>query len=277
MDSLFIRASTGEIKYLHLNKGARDTLVEMGGGAVPYLIDQLETKSARERHTLIAIFKEIKAPAVKPMIKYIESDPDRGPSRLAVHIMGKIGEEAGDAVPMLIKLAQHRLWRMRLASCEAMGEIGDPRGIDPLILALEDSVFLVRKGAAFGLGKMAETVIAMAPERQKQSLEALIRTLGDDSYVVRYPAAQALEKIGKPAIPHLINTLKEKDPLVRSMVCEVLGKIQDKKSLKPLKKMLKDDDWGVRVAARDAILSINKDEKIKESSESPIGNRIQNK
>ncbi|MCH7761066.1 HEAT repeat domain-containing protein [candidate division TA06 bacterium] len=265
MDSLFIRASTGEIKYLQLNEPARDTLVQMGEKAVPYLIDQLDTKSARERHTLIAILKKMKEPAVEPLINYIQEDPDRGSSRLAAHILGKIGEEAGVAVPLLIGLIQHQNWRMRMSACEALGEVGDPRAVEPLMTALKDTVFLVRKGAVFGLGKMED----------RRSISALIQALGDGSYAVRYPASEALETIGRPAVPPLIKALKENDSITRSLVCGVLGKIQDRRALKPLRRMLKDEDWGVKVAAKEALRSLKSKGRIIESPDSPLGQRLE--
>lgn len=262
MDSLFIRASTGEIKYLSMNEPARDTLVQMGEKAVPYLIGQLQTKDARERQTLIEILKKIKGPAVHPLMEYVEKDPNRESSFLAVHILGKIGEEARPAVPLMMGLVSHPKWRMRLAACEALGEIGDLRAVEPLEKALEDSVFLVRKGAVFGMVKIGNP----------QSIEALIRVLQDDSYTVRHPATEALVKFGKSSIPFLIKTLHERDPLSRSLACVALGKIGDPRVTKSLKRMLKDEDWGVRLSAGESLRNLGK--KDFSITGSPIGQRF---
>lgn len=282
MDSLFIRASTGEIRYLEWNGPAQDTLVQMGiedpQKTISYLIGKLETKNARERQTLIEILKKIKEPAVMPLMNHIQEDQVRESSRLAVHILGEIGLmdsthliSWGEFLDPLIGLLHNPDWRMRLAVCEALGKIGDVRGVEPLIVALQDSVFLVRKGSAFGLGKILSNLELSTPQ-STIGIQHLIRSLGDDSYAVRYPARDALEKIGRPAVPFLIKTLQEKDPITRSLVCDLLGKIGDRKAVGPLKKMLKDEDWGVRVSAREALNTLEKREG--EIPDSPIGKRI---
>ena len=57
VDSLFMIASSGDIKFKDLVKPAIDSLAAMGGEITPLLIDKFDTKSARERVTLMNIIK----------------------------------------------------------------------------------------------------------------------------------------------------------------------------------------------------------------------------
>jgi len=72
---------------------------------------------------------------------------------------------------------------------------------------------------------------------------------------VRYNAALALGKIGKPAVEPLIAALKDKDSRVRYSAAWALGKIGDKRAVEPLIAALKDKDSTVR---RDAAWALTK-------------------
>jgi HEAT repeat protein len=66
-------------------------------------------------------------------------------------------------------------------------------------------------------------------------------------------AADALGKIGEPAVEPLIEALKDKDPTVRKRVAEALMKIGDARAVMPLNAALKDEDAGVRTRAAIAL------------------------
>lgn len=59
-------------------------------------------------------------------------------------------------------------------------------------------------------------------------------------------ACWALMRIGKPALPALIKALKEKDREVRSLAAYLLGNIKEKEAVPPLISLLKDTDLRVR-------------------------------
>ncbi|MFT0797112.1 HEAT repeat domain-containing protein [Synechococcus sp. H70.1] len=65
-------------------------------------------------------------------------------------------------------------------------------------------------------------------------MPALIQALGDDRYKVRCAAAEALVKIGMPAVPALHKALTDENQDVCRRVCKVLGAIGDASSLEPL-------------------------------------------
>jgi hypothetical protein len=100
-----------------------------------------------------------------------------------------------------------------------LGMIGDPRAIEPLIVALQDEVSDVRDSAATALGKIGDP----------RAIEPLIVALQDEDKLVRNRAARALRHIGAPAIEPLTVALEDADPHVRALITETLGKIRDMK------------------------------------------------
>ena len=74
----------------------------------------------------------------------------------------------------------------RMEAALALGEIGDPRAIDPLIRALKDEDFMVRGVAAQALGMFNDSRV----------IDPLIDALKDESFSVQTHAAHALIKTG---------------------------------------------------------------------------------
>ena len=150
----------------------------------------------------------------------------------------------------------------RLGVIEALGEIRDPRAVDPLIGLLGDNDNEVRWEAALALGEIADP-------RAFGPLEA---TLRDPDRYVRHGSAIALEKmgwspdspvdrafllagkqewnalayIGKDAIPSLDYASKDKDKSVRLMAVRTLGRIGEEKAIPLLYRAIRDPDDQVR-------------------------------
>jgi HEAT repeat protein len=78
--------------------------------------------------------------------------------------------------------------RVRSYAACALGEIGDPRAVDPLIYALqdEDEESDVRSGAARALGEIGDP----------RAVDPLVEALQDEDENVRLRAAWALGEIG---------------------------------------------------------------------------------
>jgi len=119
-------------------------------------------------------------------------------------------------------------------------DIGSPTVL-PLINLLFDSQKDIKTRAAFALGKIGDV----------RAIESLTFALqNDNSGYVKFRAAEALEKIGKPAVDSLINSLHHKDKLVRGYAAEAL---KDTKALNDLCILLKDHEQEVREKAGKAI------------------------
>jgi len=128
----------------------------------------------------------------------------------------------------------------RASAVEALGRIGDPRAVGPLIVALKDEDESVRKAAAEALGHI----------RDSRAIEPLIAALKDSN--MRKAAVEALVNIGAPAVEPLIAALKERG--LRWSAAEALGKIGDARAVEPLSETLR--DWGLRWAAAEALAKI---------------------
>jgi HEAT repeat protein len=71
---------------------------------------------------------------------------------------------------------------MRCNAAEALGRIGDVRAVEPLLIALKESITDVRNISAEALGKIGDA----------RAIEPLITALDDNSWNVRSAAARAL-------------------------------------------------------------------------------------
>jgi len=75
--------------------------------------------------------------------------------------------------------------KVRARAALGLGEIGDTRGVEPLIQALQDEDSFLRRMAAVALGNIGDT----------RAIEPLTNALEDEDSDVRRDAAKALEKI----------------------------------------------------------------------------------
>lgn len=101
----------------------------------------------------------------------------------------------------------------------ALGEIGDPIAVEPLIAALDDDWWGVRYKAAGALGEIGD----------KRAVEPLITALGDGHEDVRWYAADSLGKIGDPkAIPALEKATTDYNAEVREHAKEALDEIKSR-------------------------------------------------
>jgi HEAT repeat protein len=128
----------------------------------------------------------------------------------------------------------------RIEAITHIGDLGDVRGTDALILSLRsDGDWRVRSAAARTLGKIND----------KNAVEPLIYSLSSDTNeYVRSDAAWALGVLNSTkAIGPLTEALKDEDSDVRSSAAYALGKLGAGKEA--LLKSLSDKDADVRLAA----------------------------
>jgi hypothetical protein len=98
--------------------------------------------------------------------------------------------------------------------------------------------------------------ILLRPQEQKSGgveLEEDVRNLQDGSKPNRWRYAEALEKMGKPAVDYLIHALKDPDKWVRYVAADALGNIGDSCCVENLIEALKDGDQDVRFAVAGAL------------------------
>jgi HEAT repeat protein len=139
----------------------------------------------------------------------------------------------------LARLLEHKDPQVQYEAAEALGNLGDEKAIGPLITALKRDEF---SGVRW---KAAEALSKIG----NPAVESLIATLQYPDDDVRWKAAIALGEIGNPdAIEPLILILSDEDRFVRSRAAHALSMIGEP-SIPPLIHALKKGDPGVRWGA----------------------------
>jgi HEAT repeat protein len=119
----------------------------------------------------------------------------------------------------------------RKKAAEALGLIGHPIAIGPLLKLLRDSDDGMREIATGSLGLLGD----------QKATNPLIAMLRDKNRAIREAAAESLRRIGSPAVEPLCHALNDENVHVRANVIVVLGKIGDRRATQPLCRVLAAD------------------------------------
>jgi HEAT repeat protein/CHAT domain-containing protein len=179
----------------------------------------------------------------------------------------------------LLALLTNEDAEVRRAAAEALGQLGDPRAVEPLIALLEDEDSLVRTATTVALGNLVDpravkplvvrlededskvrwaAVEALGEHDDRRTVEPLVARLEDEEWVIRRTAAEALGKLRDPrAVEPLLARLEDEDSDVRRAAIKALGEIGDPRAMKMLLARLKDEDDSVRSAAIGALGGLN--------------------
>jgi HEAT repeat protein len=255
---LFLRASSSALQFEAMRQPSRRLLIKNHEESVPYLVTQLDTDDARERHALEDILAKIGLPAVDALVDALaaeieRTDTTRG-ARLAAGILGRIGDAR--AVAPLIDARGHPDWKVRGAVAEALGRIAEAECAPGLTALLADQNEIVRKSAAVGLARVAEAAEGDRGALRESDIEALITALADPYYSVRWSAVRALAGVGEPAVERLLKLASEAEEPVKLLAIRSLGEIGSKKALGLLRSALESDSWTERAYAVEALASI---------------------
>jgi HEAT repeat protein len=126
-------------------------------------------------------------------------------------------------------------------------KLKETRNVQGLILALKNRDPKVQYDAAEALGDLGDN----------RAVEPLATALKNDEFSgVRWKAAEALSKLGSPAVPVLIGALRHDDDDVRWKAAIALGEIGDPQAIGPLIILLCDEDRFVKSHAALALGAI---------------------
>ena len=105
-------------------------------------------------------------------------------------------------------------WLNRKYAAEVLGELKDPRAVEPLVAALTDEVGDVRQRAYDSLIKLGGPSVSL-----------LIPLLVSEEDEIRQSATEILRKIGKPAVEPLATALGDADDRLKTRIMKVLDRM----------------------------------------------------
>ena len=149
----------------------------------PYAVRHLQTMLGRSQPDVVMFALQVLArigdptavPSVLPLVRH----PNLNIAQSAVEALGQLRNV--EAVPALLELLQGDLW-LQLAAIDALGEIGDPRAVGPLVALVPDSV--VAEPAVRALQRIAapeslDLLLARLPQvRERPLRDILLLTIG---------------------------------------------------------------------------------------------------
>ncbi|MEG4342199.1 HEAT repeat domain-containing protein [Microcoleus sp. A003_D6] len=199
------------------------------------------------------------------------------PGWLKVALLGEVRSD--EAIPGLLKLAEHSYGDVLSSAADALGKIGGDRAIPGLLKLVEDSYGDVRWIAADALCKIggdramtgllklvedsADDVMcwiaadALCKIDGDRAIPVLLKLVEDSEFdCVYWSAADALGNIGDGAMTGLLKLVENSDSDGRSSAVYALGKIGGDRAMTGLLKLVEDSDYNVRMSAADALGNI---------------------
>lgn len=170
-----------------------------------------------------------------------------GENPAAIEALGALGPVAKDAVPVLIEELQRpggKYHRRRVVAAWALGRIGDPAALTPLIRMLDRDDNEEQAAAAAALGGFGPAAADAVPV-----LTSIVRGFGDIRAIfdkgTRERAIEALGAIGRPAVPGLVELLRDPNKDSRRNAALTLARIGPAaaEAVPDLLKMLADKDF----------------------------------
>lgn len=168
--------------------------------------------------------------------------------------------KAQDCVEPLIAMLTDPNGSVRCSAARALGEIGDPRAVAPLLELLKyEYAPAIRTEVVTALGQfdnpqVTDTLLAMLPEDETWQVQyKIFRALSarHDPRVIppliermSLRAIDLLGEIGEPAYEPLMGLLNKPDPVLRSYAAKALGLIGDRRAAPALIAELAKDNTG---------------------------------
>ena len=182
---------------------------------LPILVSLLLTAGCASDNSFLRYVKGLKGETVKENVRNLTNE-DPEVRRKSVVALGE--RRTADVVKIICAvLESDKDPLVRAAAAEALGKIGHPSAIPPLIKALGDERYMVRWDAVKALGELkAEPAVP--------NLERVAKT--DRQSDVRLAAVNSLGKIGgKEAIGPLIDVLSDKDENIAYFASQNLARL----------------------------------------------------
>lgn len=164
---------------------------------------------------------------------------DESRAERSVSALIELGEEALPALLNLTKSpnADSRWWALRVLAASPLSSTGW------LIPFLDDPAPEVRQCAALGLAEKAD----------EAATQPLVRAMNDDDAMVCNLAAHALVKIGKSAVPSLIEAARGESQAARIHAIRALAEIKDYRAIPVLMQVIEEDSAALGYWAKEGL------------------------
>ena len=163
-------------------------IVEMGAGAVPVLLQHLQTNNKTPQiFTILQTMKSQAYPAIPTLVDFIERGEHMYES---ISVLGSIGNKSAATIPMLSCIVKNTAMKknIRAKAVEALGDIGElsKNLYELLIRCCEEAPRQIATNAIRALGKLASY--------SKDLEDFLLETLSKDE--MTHAILEALQRIG---------------------------------------------------------------------------------
>lgn len=164
---------------------------------------------------------------------------DESRAESAVSALVELGEET---IPALLELtkskdADNRWWALRVLAQSPHSRT------EWLVPFLNDPAVDVRQCAALGL--------SIRPD--ESAIESLVSVLSDDDTLVSNLAVKALVKIGKAAVPSLIENVKSGSQSARILALRALVEIRDHRAIPVMMQVMNEDSALLQYWAKEGL------------------------
>jgi len=204
---------------------------------VNLLINSLKDPIWNNRAAAANSLIEIGDLSIDPLLSVVDSE-NEDIRYWSIKILSTL---AGRAVPTIIKLLDNPDRDLRLHVIKSLCLSTDNSITEPLLVALGDSDWSVRKHAAEGLKKVG----AFAVPRLQKAFQDNLNAMGNDD--ICYWAIKVLGQIlGKEAVGAFISLLRHDDKNIRYYAVGGLGETRCDEAVDPLINALSDSSWLVR-------------------------------
>lgn len=211
-------------------------------GDIESLIKALDYSLSQVKQSVIQALVEIREPAIQSLISALDNKRSNV-REAAAETLGRIGDPV--SIGPLVQILKDDDLGVRMAVGNALAKIGKP-AVPTLTMVLTDSSNDVKKVAAETLGKIKDL----------ESIEPLIQLLKDDDLGVRLTTVSSLQEVGEPAVPSLIEALKNDNNNIRNGAATALGRIKDIAAIDHLCRLLKSKLRSDRIGAIEALEKI---------------------
>ncbi|MCG6155653.1 HEAT repeat domain-containing protein [Rubinisphaera margarita] len=183
---------------------------------------------------------------VKSARKILEANFDEH-SRAAVHKLCDALEELGqvptpEAADILVSYLDDRRPIVRETAARSLGETEQQAAFEPLIKKLIHESVEMRAAVALGLGTLGD----------RRAIQPLIGLATEDPQM-NIRAADALVRIGRPAIPELISVAEERNASNALTAIIALGRLEDSRALEVLSNQCSNTSPAIRATTIEAI------------------------